>query len=497
MQIVWFKRDLRLYDNEALLFASKNGPLIPLYIFEEELWQQPDMSYRHLIFLIQSLKELQVSLEKIKHLLLVKTGKAEAIFSFLLDSYQVKTVISHQETWNNWTYQRDRRLRLLFRERGVSWFEFRQNGVIRRLKSRSEWANRWDNFVNIKPFNFPDLGNVTYDRQAQLVDSLLIQQESFPSTESLGLKFDGGTRCQIGGRLQGLKVLKSFIFNRSKNYFKDMSSPLTAFHSCSRISPHIAFGTVSIREIYHAIKEHQDSLGPNYNLSFKAFLSRLYWHCHFIQKLEDEPSLELYELHSGYRNIRDNNDTYFQAWCNGQTGFPLIDACMRCLKIKGWLNFRMRALVTSFASYNLWLKFNKPAQYLAKLFTDYEPGIHYSQIQMQSGTTGINAVRLYCPIKQSREQDPKGEFIKEWVPELKHLSGDLVHTPWLTSDYKLKYRPRIVDEATSRKIALASIFAIRKNPSHKAEAEAILLKHGSRKVIKKRKNAKKAKVNIR
>jgi deoxyribodipyrimidine photo-lyase len=204
----------------------------------------------------------------------------------------------------------------------------------------------------------------------------------------------------------------------------------------------------------------------------------------FIQKLEDEPRIEFENMHPAYDSLRkhDFNNDYFEAWKSGMTGYPMVDACMRALTATGWLNFRMRAMVMSFASYHLWLHWLKPASHLANLFTDYEPGIHYSQVQMQSGTTGINTIRIYNPIKQGIDHDPEGVFIRRWIPELREMDQEFIHTPWQSASQMNGYPMPIVDEKTARKSAADQLYGLRKNyTTHKETAQKIVSKHGSRK----------------
>jgi deoxyribodipyrimidine photo-lyase len=237
-----------------------------------------------------------------------------------------------------------------------------------------------------------------------------------------------------------------------------MSSPLSAEEACSRLSPYLAYGALSIKELMHKIWKTRAQLQSASNeesssrvlASLKSFESRLHWHCHFIQKLESQPNIEMQNMHSGFDDLREPhfNQEYFERWKKGETGFPLIDACMRMLAQTGWINFRMRALLISFSSYQLWNHWREPALHLAREFLDYEPGIHYPQIQMQSGVTGINTLRIYNPVKQAQDQDPKGIFVKRWLPELRSVPNEF-------------------------------IFLVR-NPSMRSEARQVFIKHGSR-----------------
>ena len=202
-----------------------------------------------------------------------------------------------------------------------------------------------------------------------------------------------------------------------------------------------------------------------------------------MQKLEDEPRVEFENFHSAYDGLREqeHRPEHFEAWAEGRTGYPMVDACMRALIATGWINFRMRAMLMSFASYHLWLHWRPTSLHLARLFTDYEPGIHYTQCQMQSGTTGINTIRIYNPIKQGTDHDPKGSFIRKWIPELKEVPDSGIHQPWAFPDKLNGYPLPIVDEPTARKRAAAKVYALRRGQVYRSEADRIVHRHGSRK----------------
>ena len=472
--IVWFKRDLRIHDHLPLVQASKYNQVLPLYIFEPELWKQPDHSYRHYFYLKESLNDLEKELKSLGANLTVMVGNAPDIFGRLHSRYNIKTIFSHEETWNLWTYDRDRAVRSWARDSKVEWIETPKNGVVRNLDDRNGWSRKWYATMSASLIHPP-----------KKINCINCKSDIIPEALHLSLSSKQAVSPQPATRLAAISNLNSFLHSRGHNYTFEMSSPVTAEKSCSRISPYLAFGQISVREVYQLTEKRIRELrgvDTKYSKSLKSFSSRLRWHCHFMQKLEDQPNIEINTLHSSFETLRPSfgDQKLLNAWANGTTGYPMIDACMRYLNATGWLNFRMRAMLVSFASYHLWLDWRQTASHLARQFLDYEPGIHYSQIQMQSGTTGMNSIRIYNPIKQGMDQDPDGTFIRKWVPELKDIPKQFIHQPWLLENSSLNYSKPIVDEKLARTAAQEKIYSLKKQIKNSVETASLVQKHASR-----------------
>ena len=485
LQVVWFKRDLRVWDHRPLAAASRAGNVLPLYIVEPGFWSQPDASARQWRFVRAALDELDRELRALGSRLIVRSGEAVAVLESLRQARGIAALWSHQETGNDWTHRRDQAVAAWARQHGLAWHEYPQDGVIRRLATRDGWARRRDQALaeplTAPPERLPEPG---------------LASEPLPDLPPGLTAADPCPYAQTGGRAAGLALLESFLTGRGLDYARGMSSPVTAWRACSRLSPHLAWGTLSLRETVHALRARQQQVREDPRLAawrrpLAAFEARLAWRSHFMQKLESAPRLEFEDLHPALAEARRDVDAaLLAAWAEGRTGYPLVDACMRALRACGWLNFRMRALLAAFACYHLWQPWRAAGLHLARLFTDYEPGIHWSQMQMQSGSTGINAWRIYNPVKQSLDQDPEGVFIRRWLPELAAVPVPWLHTPWqmpfgLQSRYGCRigrdYPPPVVEHEAAARAARARLAAAYRSPEARAASQRIQQSLGSRK----------------
>ncbi len=272
-QLVWFKRDLRVADHAPLINAAKAGPVLCLYILEPALWQQPDAARQHFHFTLECLRDLYTALRKHGLTLQIHVGEATDVLDDLHRSHGIASLHSHQETGNGWSYERDLSVRAWCQTQGVPWQETPQFGVLRGLRDRALWQPAWQALM--AQDLAPKLDSVrAVNVQTQWVQSPL------PSADDLKLAPHEPAQRQIGGRTSALHVLNSFLSARSRQYRGGISSPLSAPAACSRLSPYLAMGCVSMREVAQQtwMRAKDDQLTASHRKGLRAFVSRLHRH---------------------------------------------------------------------------------------------------------------------------------------------------------------------------------------------------------------------------
>lgn len=561
IDVVWLKRDVRLHDHRPLLsIAQNNRQCIILYLYEPDQLSEKTVHGSHINFVNEGLVDLDLHLSsgsneptatnigtqgnniyehKFQCITVCHAGAAFTLRS-IHKQRPINQILCHMESSHLKSFARDKAVRRWCRHEKIPIREINQTGVTRCLSDRDDFTANFNKFLG-QPIHATPTKVQLEGLQSRLVnierDGIELHGTCYsPMKPSDMQEIPKEFRCdriqrQYGGESKALEYFQSFLTSRGANYSSGISSPNTSWTTGSRLSPYLTWGHISLRYVIVATKQKQEELrAAKKNVpstpspwlrSLASFQSRMHWRSHFIQKLESQPSLEKQDQCLAFSHLRrqpdDFNEKYYDAWCQGRTGFPFVDACMRSLIRTGWLNFRMRAMLVSFATYNLYLDWKKIAGHLARLFLDYEPGIHYPQLQMQAGTTGINAMRVYNVTKQGKDQDPSGVFIKKYVPELVAVPDEYIHEPYTmpvslqkkcgvvigdgkgSSEKKPKgifqtqqsptiipakdcvyYPSPIVDEKITAKSAKDKLSAVRKQHSTQREVEEVYLKHGSR-----------------
>ena len=490
MKLLWLKRDLRLTDHLPLLRCATDGPFVVLYVYEPRMIAHPSYGSNQHSFLNEALNALECELKSHGGWLLRMHGAMPSVLSSIHACFPFTELHSHMETGHALSYARDKAVSRWCKKNSVVWVEAPTSDTFRPHPQREGWSRRWHNRAS-EPL-VPSPVHMTFPKQ-----DLFEQAVPEMTFDDFGLQAPAPSRQRLSDGSAEV-LLKQFLRDQTGRYATGMSSPLLAPDLCSRLSPHLALGLMSTRQVLHRIRSVRRHIrNPKVVTCHKAFESRIVWRGHFMQRLEDETSIERHCLdpavddlrrpgvmHLGVRMTEAIIETRLNAWKTGTTGFPMVDACIRSLCETGWLNFRMRAMIVSFATYTLWLDWRLINDWLARQFTDYEPGIHLNQLQMQSGSAGLNELRIYNPVRQIKTHDPDGIFVRKWVSELASASIDQLielGNPWVDpSELGLDYPKPIVDRIKADRFALRTLTRVRKSPESRRAAKHNFNRLGSR-----------------
>lgn len=489
-------------DHAPLAAAIMAGqPFALLYCFEPSIMGSPQHGPRHWRFVAECLADLQGRGWPV----IVWWGEVPEALEAIAGQERVDVLLSHQETGHRRSFQRDRAVRSWCRDKKVTWREYVQDAVVRGRKHRHGFAEHVDAHLAsplVRPVADPkelrdkgqllgaeDLGL----RAAVVADGLredFTASREAPATSPLRpgwyrprLEPSCGER-QPGGETMAWRYLRSFTEGRGRDYARQIGNPALSRRSCSRMSTYLAWGCVSARQVYQWSQSARVS--PDMRRELRAFRERLWWRAHYFQKLEAEWQIEQVPLNPAFHQLGRNQDAgRLGAFMAGRTGFPMIDAAVRCLEATGWLNFRMRAMLATFATFTLWLEWRPISHFLSSRFLDYDPGIHYGQLQMQAGLTGYHPPRTYNPYLQGEQKDPDGIFVHHWVPELRHLPAPWCHYPHRLTPLERtmydhdeeRYPAPMVDFARENARNMEKYWAVRKTPAARAALPGIWARH--------------------
>ncbi|MBM7648238.1 deoxyribodipyrimidine photo-lyase [Bacillus ectoiniformans] len=442
IHVIWYKRDLRVLDHEPLVQAAKHGePVLPIYIVEPSIWEQNDLSVRHFQFIKESLSDLSKSLFDRGVPLYTGIAKMEDLLQSIYDTAGPFTLYSEEESATPSIRERDRRVKSWMDNHQLEWKEYSMFGS-EKLAHIDDVQTSWHRFMSQPLIQPPD--KLTKISKAQVPNQLA------PSLAPLDHYYVEGLllkRGQTGGERNAEETLNTFLTSRFQHYQQNRKKPAEAGISSSRLSPYLAWGNISLRQV---VQRAEKALLSSDNISHKkqlsSYISRLqssvgsmiYYHKKHNRQSEDS--------HTGLNDARKWKEEMYQYWLQGRTGIPMIDAAMKALRDTGWLNFRSRAMLISFACNTLLLDWQKPASALAQLSLDYQPGILNHQVEFYAGVLEESDFPIFDPVNQGKQHDPDGKFVKQHLPELLSVPSEYIHEPWLYPRFHtVEYSSPIVD----------------------------------------------------
>ena len=475
--LVWFRRDLRLDDCEIITEATKNNQeVIPFFVIDPWFYEQPEICTARVKFLFESLENLDANLQQKGSRLYLFEGKStdivERLTRSLLPERQPKLYLS-RDVQVEYGINRDRDLLDFYAQHnlevhlGINYF----------LQIGGENYNNWwrdYHCYHQQPLhptpaqiNTPDM---SFDLP-QLSFTELRQKYSHLLTK--------GNYRFVGGSDKAYNTLDSFLDGRYYGYHWKMSRPWMAQQGAtSQLSPYLDFGNISSRIIYQSTVALSNKLDPKSKtyFSLKTFLDRLRWHDKFSQRHYFHPELawqnryEEYDEYYSPEPLKEDKLALFIAWCEGKTGYPMVDASMRQLNQMGWMNFRMRAMCVTFLTINCGVSWHHGARYFMSRLVDGNIAINHWQWQAQAGITNplSKTFRIYNPTKNLEDKDPYLQFVYHWIPELKGYSKLQI----LAGEYQQSSYPQpILDWKQTRKINGKIVSDLRKKVRQRLEQE--------------------------
>lgn len=463
--VVWFRRDLRLSDHPALAAAVAEGArIVPLFVFSPYLLTHPETGSGRVQFMLGCLESLRNNLRVLGSRLICRWGEQAEVVPDFAREVGATAVYWNADSERAWRTATDCQVVSALQERSIEARCFEVEALLPAGGPESYALKHFS------PHWYGALSLPTAPRPTELpaVDER-IEDAPLRTLADLGLP-PSDQQVLVAGEREAHRLLSAFVATKARHYLKSLSVAVAATESTSRLGLHLKFGTISVRQVYQRVQSRIGQVDSYQKRNLEGFISRLFWRDHFGQKLRNLPRCESESYLQAFDEVNWSTRTdHYQAWCNGQTGYPLVDASMRCLNRTGWLPFRLRALCATFHCIDLLLPWQGGALHFMQKLMDADVAIDHWQWQSHAGVSnrGRQWFRVYNPIAGVEKIDPKGEFIRQWVPELEGVSAAHLGAPWR---HEVEYLPPIVEHEEARRRALAVLEPIKRRCSQASDA---------------------------
>ncbi len=448
--VVWFRRDLRLSDHPALAAAVAEGAqIVPLFVFAPYLLHHPETGSGRVQFMLGCLESLRNNLRVLGSRLICRVGEQSQIVPAFAREVGASAVYWNCDSERSWRTDTDNQVAAALGEMGIEARIFEAEALLKaggpETYALKNFTPHWHRALSVpaapRPLALPPIDERIADVPLRTLADL-----GLPPTDQ---------EVPTAGEREAHQLLGEFLTTKAPHYIKSLSIAEAASRYTSRLGPHLKFGTISVRSIYQRLRTRKREVDSWQKRNLEGFEGRLFWRDHFAQKLRNLPRCE----NESYLQVFDavpwsTRDDHYEAWCTGHTGYPLVDASMRCLNRTGWLPFRLRALCATFHCIDLLLPWQRGALHFMQKLIDADVAIDHWQWQSHAGVSnrGRAWFRVYNPIDGVAKIDPDGSFIRRWVPELAGVNTEHLAAPW---KHGIAYWPPLVDHAEARRRALA------------------------------------------
>ena len=467
--IHWFRRDLRISDNTALSEAARRGDqVIPVFILEDALRTGPDVGAGRLAFLLQSIEALRKNLAELGCPLVIRSGRSEELIAQLCRETGAGAVFANKR-YEPYAQARDRRLSETLFHAGVEFKLYKDAVVWEETEILTQASQPYTVFTPYSkawklrpiPAPRPQFKPAPHGRALPAVPSEKLPLDpavfGHPRTQNL----------PPAGERAARETLRRFMAGPVLEYAGQRNFP--AVSGTSQLSPHLRAGTIGIRTILRELNQVRAKATTTQAASCEVFLNELIWREFYAQVLVNFPHVTKGAFRPEYDRLKwSENRDHFAAWCAGRTGYPIVDAAMRCLNATGAMHNRLRMIVAMFLTKDLLINWQWGERYFMQQLVDGDMAANNGGWQWSAGT-GTDAApyfRIFNPVTQGEKFDPEGSFVRKWVPELASFPAESIHQPWAEPLYlaKTKYPACIVQHDVQRDLCLAMFKAVKGQP---------------------------------